>query len=168
MSTVFDFAPLWRMGIGFDRLFDLVDQAGKFEPADNYPPYNIEKTGDDAYRITLAVVGFAPDDLSITSQPNLLVVSGKKAGGSGGQYLYRGIADRVFERRFSLAEYIKVTAARLENGLLIIELVRELPEEMKPRRIAIVNGSEPAGDRGQASGLSRTAPFLNLNATAGP
>lgn len=142
MNTVFDFAPLWRSGVGFDRLFDVLDQAGKWEPADNYPPYNIEKTGDDTYRITLAVAGFAPDELSITSQPNLLVVSGKKAEGQGGSYLHQGIAGRAFERRFSLAEHVKVTAAHLENGLLIIELVREVPEQMKPRRIPIVTSTQ--------------------------
>src|SRR5690242_13569811 len=143
MNTVFDFAPLWRSGVGFDRLFDMLDQAGKWESADNYPPYNIEKTDDDAYRITLAVAGFTPDELSITSQPNLLVVNGKKAETKGGSYLHQGIAARAFERRFSLAEHVKVTAARLENGLLIIELVREVPEEMKPRRILIATGTEP-------------------------
>jgi molecular chaperone IbpA len=143
MNTVFDFAPLWRSGVGFDRLFDVLDQAGKWEPADNYPPYNIEKTGDDTYRITLAVAGFAPDELSITSQPNLLVVSGKKAEDQGGSYLHQGIAGHAFERRFSLAEHVKVTAALLENGLLIIELVREVPEQMKPRRIPIVTSTQP-------------------------
>jgi molecular chaperone IbpA len=143
MNTVFDFAPLWRSGVGFDRLFDVLDQAGKWEPADNYPPYNIEKTGDDTYRITLAVAGFAPDELSITSQPNLLVVSGKKAEDQGGSYLHQGIAGRAFERRFSLAEHVKVTAAHLENGLLTIELVREVPEQMKPRRIPIVTSTQP-------------------------
>jgi molecular chaperone IbpA len=143
MNTVFDFAPLWRSGVGFDRLFDMLDQAGKWAPAENYPPYNIEKTGEDAYRITLAVAGFTPDELSITSHPNLLVVTGKKAEGQGGSYLHQGIAGRAFERRFSLADHVKVTAARLENGLLIIELVRELPEEMKPRRIPIASSTQP-------------------------
>jgi molecular chaperone IbpA len=107
---------LWRFGIGFDRLFDLLDQAGKFEPADNYPPYNIEKTGDNAYRITIAVAGFAPDELSITVQPNLLVVSGKKADDQGGEYLYQGIANRAFERRFSLADYAQVPGAPFRDG----------------------------------------------------
>lgn len=143
MNTVFDFAPLWRSGVGFDRLFDLLDQAGKWEPADNYPPYDIEKTGEDAYRVTLAVAGFTPDELSITSQPNVLVVTGRKAEGYGGSYLHQGIAGRAFERRFSLADHVKVTTARLENGLLTIELVRELPEEMKPRRIPIASTTEP-------------------------
>jgi molecular chaperone IbpA len=143
MNTVFDLAPLWRSSVGFDRLFELLDQAGKWEPADNYPPYNIEKTGDDTYRITLAVAGFTPDELSITSQPNFLVINGKKAEPKGGSYLHQGIAGRAFERRFSLAEHVKVTAARLENGLLTVELVRDVPEEMKPRRIPIATGTEP-------------------------
>jgi molecular chaperone IbpA len=134
---------LWRSGVGFDRLFDILDQAGKWEPADNYPPYNIEKTGEDTYRVTLAAAGFTPDELSITSQPNLLVVAGKKAEAQGVSYLHQGIAGRAFERRFSLADHVKVTAARLENGLLTIELVRELPEEMKPRRIPIASGTQP-------------------------
>jgi molecular chaperone IbpA len=143
MNTVFDFAPLWRSGIGFDRLFDLLEEAGKFEPVDNYPPYNIEKIGEDSYRVTLAVAGFTADELTVTSEPNLLIVSGKKAEPQEREYLYKGIATRAFERRFNLADYVKVTAAHLENGFLTIELVRELPDEMKPRRIAIASGGEP-------------------------
>jgi molecular chaperone IbpA len=143
MNTVFDFAPLWRSGIGFERLLDIVEQALKFEPNDNYPPYNIEKTGDDAYRVTLAVAGFTPDELSVTSGPNLLIVSGKKVDAPEAAYLYKGIATRAFERRFNVADYVTVTGARLENGFLTVELVRELPDEMKPRRIAIATGSEP-------------------------
>jgi molecular chaperone IbpA len=143
MNTVFDLAPLWRSSVGFERLFDLVNQVAKWEPADNYPPYNIAKTGDETYRITLAVAGFTADELSITSQPNLLVVTGKKAERQDGSYLYQGIAGRPFERRFNLAEHVKVTQARLENGLLIIELMHEVPEEMKPRRIPILSSTEP-------------------------
>jgi molecular chaperone IbpA len=143
MSTVLDFAPLWRTGIGFDRLFDLLAQAVKFEPSDNYPQYSIEKAGEDAYRITLALAGFTADELSITTQPNLLIVSGRKAAGQGGEYLYQGIANRAFERRFSLADYVQVSGARLENGLLTIELARELPDAMKPRRIPIASNGEP-------------------------
>jgi molecular chaperone IbpA len=121
-----------------------VNQIAKWEPADNYPPYNIAKTGDETYRITLAVAGFTADELSITSQPNLLVVTGKKAERQdGSSYLYQGIAGRPFERRFNLAEHVKVTGARLENGLLIIELVHEVPEEMKPRRIPILSSTGP-------------------------
>jgi molecular chaperone IbpA len=146
MNTVFDLAPLWRSSVGFERLFDLVNQVAKWEPADNYPPYNIAKTEDETYRITLAVAGFTADELSITSQPNLLVlvVTGKKAERQdGSSYLYQRIAGRPFERRFNLAEHVKVTGARLENGLLIIELVHEVPEEMKPRRIPILSSTEP-------------------------
>jgi molecular chaperone IbpA len=143
MNTIFDFAPLWRSGVGFDRLVDLVEQAVKFEPTDNYPPYDIEKTGDNAYRVTLAVAGFTPDDLSVISEPNLLIVSGKKAEAPEAEYLHKGIAARAFERRFNLADYVTVTGAKLENGVLTVELVRELPEEMKPRRIAIATGNEP-------------------------
>lgn len=143
MSTVFDFAPLWRSGIGFDRLFDVVEQALKFELNDNYPPYNIEKTGDNVYRVTLAVAGFTPDELAITSEPNLLIVSGKKAEAPEAEYLYKGIAACAFERPFNLADYVTVTGARLENGFLTVELVRELPDAMKPRRIAIASGHEP-------------------------
>jgi molecular chaperone IbpA len=143
MNTIFDFAPLWRSGVGFDRLVDLVEQAVKFEPTDNYPPYDIEKTGDNAYRVTLAVAGFTPAEPSVTSEPNLLIVSGKKAEAPEAEYLYKGIAARAFERRFNLADYMTVTGARLENGFLIVELVRELPDAMKPSRIAIATGNEP-------------------------
>src|SRR6188472_2001536 len=143
MNTVFDFAPLWRSGVGFDRLFDMLDQAGKWEPADNYPPYNIEKTGEDAYRITLAVAGFTPEELSITSEPNQLIVASKKAQTDNGEYLYQGIAGRPFQRQFSLADYVKVVSANLTNGMLSIDLVREVPEAMKPRRIEIANRNQP-------------------------
>jgi molecular chaperone IbpA len=143
MNTILDFAPLWRSGVGFDRLVDLVEQAVKFEPTDNYPPYDIEKTGDNAYRVTLAVAGFTPAELPVTSEPNLLIVSGKKAEAPEAEYLYKGIAARAFERRFNLADYMTVTGARLENGFLIVELVRELPDAMKPSRIAIATGNEP-------------------------
>lgn len=152
MDTVFDFAPLWRSGIGFDRLFDMLVEAGKFEPADNYPPYNIEKTGDDAYRLTLAVAGFTADELSVTSEPNLLTVSGQKAEPQNREYLHKGIATRAFERRFNLADYVEVTGAHLESGFLTIELVRELPDQMKPRRIAIASAGElPAIEHQQAA-----------------
>jgi molecular chaperone IbpA len=143
MNTVFDFAPLWRSGIGFEHLVDVVNQALEFEPTDNYPPYDIEKTGENSYRVTLAVAGFAPAELSVTTEPNLLTVSGKKDGAAEAEYLHKGIAARAFERKFNLADYVTVTGARLENGLLIVELVRELPEAMKPRRIAIATEGEP-------------------------
>jgi molecular chaperone IbpA len=137
MTTMFEFAPLWRSTIGFDRIFDMLEENLRSEPSDNYPPFNIEKTGEDAYRITLAVAGYTPDELSVTSQQNLLVVAGKKAERRGEQYLYQGIAGRAFQRQFNLADYVKVTGADLNNGLLTIDLVREVPESMKPRRIEI-------------------------------
>lgn len=152
MNTVFDFASLWRSGIGFDRVFDMLEEAVNFEPADNYPPYNIEKMGDDAYRVTLAVAGFNPDELAVTSEPNLLVVSGKKTDAEAAEYLYKGIAARPFERRFNLADYVKVTGAHLQNGFLTIELVHEPPDAMKPRRIAIMSSGElPAIEQKQAA-----------------
>jgi molecular chaperone IbpA len=137
-----DFAPLFRSTIGFDRLFDLLNEATDFDSADNYPPYNIAKVGEDTYRITMAVAGFIPDELTVTAQQNLLVVAGRKQDSDNGHYLHRGIATRAFERRFELADYVEVKGARLENGLLTIDLVRELPEEMKPRRIEIAAGAK--------------------------
>lgn len=141
MRTVFDFSPLYRSSIGFDRLFNALEAASRLEPAGNWPPYDIVKTGDDDYRIAMAVAGFAQDELSITHQPNLLVVAGQKASQDNGEYLHHGIAERSFQRRFELADHVKVVAANLENGLLTIELKRELPEEMKPRRIEIATGA---------------------------
>jgi molecular chaperone IbpA len=136
------FTPLWRSSIGFDGMLDLVDDAIRFEVTGNYPPYNIEKTGEETYRISLAVAGFTPDDLAITAQPNLLVVAGKKGEGQGGQLLYQGIAARAFQRQFGLADDVKAVGASLENGLLTIDLVREVPEAMKPRRIEIANSNQ--------------------------
>ena len=142
-----DFAPLPRSTIGFDRLFELLDQTTRFEPDDGFPLYDIEKTGEDAYRVTLAVPGFAPDEISIESQPNLMVVSGHRATDRGGQYLHRGLTARGFERRFDLADFVEVKGARLENGLLTIELQREVPEAMRPRRIEIAAGGAAQGPR---------------------
>lgn len=135
-----DLAPLSRSLIGFDQMFE---DALRLNPDDNYPPYNIEKTGEDAYRVTLAVAGFTPDELMITWQPNSLVVAGKKVEQNGGQYLHRGIAGRSFQRQFSLADYMKVAGASLEKGMLCIDLVREVPEALKPRRIEIANSNQP-------------------------
>jgi molecular chaperone IbpA len=137
MRTVYDFSPLFRSSIGFDRVFDLLENATRVQSIDNWPPYNIEKVGEDQYRISMAVAGFSPDELNLTSQPNWLVVSGQKQGEESTQYLHRGIATRSFERRFELADHVKVKDARLDNGLLTIELVREVPEEMRPRRIEV-------------------------------
>ena len=138
----FDFTPLFRSTIGFDRLARLVDSATRVDPtAQSYPPYNIETTGEDAYRLTMAVAGFAQDELDITVHENTLFVAGRpQKQEEGGRYLHRGIARRAFERRFSLADHIKVAGASLDNGLLHVDLVREVPEAMKPRQIKIAGG----------------------------
>lgn len=135
----YDLSPLFRSTVGFDRMTRLLESALKAdESALSYPPYNIEKMGDDAYRITMAVAGFGQEDLDITTQENTLVISGRaQKEESEGQFLYRGIAGRAFERRFQLADHIKVTGASLVNGLLHVNLVREIPEAMKPRTIKI-------------------------------
>src|SRR5580692_1310600 len=140
MRTV-DFAPLWRSTIGFDRLFDLMESTqGTSE--DTYPPYNIERLGDDRFQISLALAGFCPEDISITAEQNVLTVEGaRKIGNDEREYLYRGIAHRPFKRQFSLADYVQVRGAAFDNGLLKVELVREIPEAMKPRRISIEGSS---------------------------
>ncbi|HET8727093.1 MAG TPA: Hsp20 family protein [Alphaproteobacteria bacterium] len=140
----FDLSPLFRSTVGFDRMSRLLDTAMQLDDsALAYPPYNIEKRGDDLYRITMAVAGFGEDDLEVTQTENTLIVSGKaKKQDEPAAYLYRGIAGRAFERRFQLADYIRVTGASLENGLLHIELAREVPEALKPRTIAIENGTK--------------------------
>lgn len=150
MRTAYDFSPLYRSSIGFDRVFNLLDDASKGTTVDNWPPYDIAKFGDDEYRITVAVAGFSRSDLSMTQEQNLLMVTGQKSEEAEGEYLHRGIAGRAFERRFQLADHVKVTAATLKDGLLTIELRREIPEEMKPRRIEI------AGDR-SAPRIERSA-----------
>ena len=141
MRTMYDFSPLFRSGIGFDRVIDMLENASRLGPADGWPPYDIVKVGDDDYRITMAVAGFSAEELNITHQPNLVVVSGAKSGEDEGDYLHQGIAGRNFERRFELADYVAVTGASLVNGLLAIELKREIPEEMRPRRIEVVGGT---------------------------
>ena len=147
MTTALDLSPLFRSTIGFDHMANLLEHAMRFGPSDNWPPYNIEKTGEDAYRITMAVAGFTPEEIEVVTTPNLLTVSAHKgqSGEEGVQYLYRGIAKRSFKQSFELADYVKVADAKLENGLLVIELVREVPEAMKPRRIEIKagEGSQP-------------------------
>lgn len=137
MRTNFDFAPFYRSSIGFDRVFDLLDNATRVSSIDNFPPYDIAKTGDDAYRIQMAVAGYGQEELSITAEPNLLVVTGEKTAEDQDEFLHRGIAHRNFSRKFELADHVKVKSANLSNGLLTIELQREIPEAMKPRRIAI-------------------------------
>jgi molecular chaperone IbpA len=137
MST-FDLTPLFRSTVGFDRMMSLLDSAGRTDEQ-AYPPYNIEKIGEDAYRVTMAVAGFGEEDLSIVAQGNSLVIAGKqkREDKKADAYLYRGIAGRAFERRFQLADHIKVTGAELANGLLHVDLVREVPEAMKPRSIKV-------------------------------
>jgi len=138
MRTMFDLAPLHRSSIGFDRIFDMLENATRVQAADNWPPYDTVKLSEDRYRITMAVAGFRRDELDISVQPNLLVVTGERRNGEQeGDYLYRGIASRAFSRRFELADHVKVTGANLADGLLTIELEREIPEAMRPRRIAI-------------------------------
>jgi molecular chaperone IbpA len=142
--TTYDFAPLFRTAIGFDRLARLMDSAISTADAPSYPPYNIEKTGEDTYRLTMAVAGFRPDDLDLTVKENTLVVSGRVGNESRtGEVLYRGIAGRAFERRFVLADHIVVDGADLENGLLHVGLKRVVPEALKPRKIAIGGGVAP-------------------------
>jgi len=141
----FDFAPLLRSSIGFENLNRLVDFATRGE-GDAYPPYNIEKVGDDAYRISMATAGFSREELDVTAQDNVLIVTGRAlepAEGSNREFIHRGIAKRAFERRFQLADTIKVTGAAYDNGLLDIALVREVPEHKKPRSISIGGGAEP-------------------------
>jgi len=143
----FDLAPLYRSTVGFDRLFSMLDGAGSESSAPTYPPYNIERTGENAYRISIAVAGFAETDLTIESKENTLTVRGEKQEKSGekaGEVLYQGIAARAFERRFQLADYVQVSGAQLANGLLHVDLVREIPEAKKPRQIPIGNGKPKA------------------------
>ncbi len=133
-----DFTPYRRTMVGFDRLFDMIENQGRVNAGDKYPPFNIERRGVDAYRITLAVAGFKPADIDITAQANLLVVKGQKPEETPeGEMLHIGIAQRGFERRFELADYVRVDGADLADGLLVIDLVREVPEAMKPKKIAI-------------------------------
>ncbi len=136
------FSPLFRSTIGFDRLTRMVDAASRVDSAAlSYPPYNIETTGEDSYRLTMAVAGFAPDEVEVTVQENSLLVTGKaKKEEDEGRYLHRGIARRAFERRFSLADHIKVVGGSLDHGMLHVDLVREVPEAAKPRKIEIAGG----------------------------
>ena len=148
MRNSFDWTPYRRSTVGFDRLFDFLETGGS--GAENYPPFDIEKIADDHFRITVAVAGFKPGEIDITAQQNVLIVSGKKNDESdsrGQDYVYRGIATRSFERRFALADHIQVRGADLKDGLLAIELVREIPEAMKPRKISIGGSEKPASQQ---------------------
>lgn len=153
----FDFSPLFRSTIGFDRLTRLADAASRIDNAVlAYPPYNIEKTGEDAYRLTMAVAGFSPDEVDVTVHQNTLLVTGKaKKEEDESRFLHRGIARRAFERRFSLADHIKVVGACLDKGMLHVDLVHEVPEEAKPRKIEILRGqpqnAPPQAEQKQAA-----------------
>jgi molecular chaperone IbpA len=142
----YDLTPLWRSTIGFDRLFDLLDDSVRWTEQEHYPPYNIERTSEDHYQITLALAGFSPDEIAITAEQNVLTVEGRKVERNEHQYLYQGISARPFRRVFNLADYVEVKGASFDNGLLRIELVREVPEAMKPRRIAIGTGASAGND----------------------
>ncbi|MFC5386215.1 Hsp20 family protein [Aquamicrobium segne] len=141
-----DFSPLYRSTVGFDRLFTMLDTLGQPEVGQTYPPYNIEKTGEDAYRISMAVAGFSEDEIFIEAHRNVLTIKGERKDtdeNKASELLYRGIASRAFERRFQLADHVDVVGAALKNGLLHIDLQRNIPEEMKPRKIAILsNGAD--------------------------
>jgi molecular chaperone IbpA len=148
MRSAFDFAPYRRSTVGFDRLFDMLENSSSAQTQENYPPFDLIKLGDNDYRIELAVAGFKPDEIDITAQQNVLIVSGSKGEDSdeqGQNYIYRGIAARSFERRFALADHIQVRAADLKDGLLAIELKREIPEAMKPRKIDIGGSQKQVG-----------------------
>ena len=140
--TTFDFSPLFRTSVGYDRLASLMNSAHRCEQGSGFPPYNIEKTGEDNYRITMAVAGFTDAELSVEAKEHVLTIKGEKTDeDSDKEILYRGIASRTFERRFQIAEHVRVDGASLENGLLHVDLVREIPEAMKPRKIEISSGA---------------------------
>lgn len=153
MRNTFDLTPYRRSTVGFDRLFDLIENSARLQQGDNYPPFNIERVSEDRYRVTLAVAGFKADEIDITAQQNLLQISGRKdevPQDERANYLHLGIANRSFERRFELADFVRVENANLADGLLVIELVREVPDAMKPRKIAI-NGKGEVIDMGDKS-----------------
>ena len=149
----YDFSPLYRSTVGFDRLFDLIDHASRVEPMNSWPPYNIERLGEDQYRITMAVAGFSPDELQLVQQENSLLVSGQKSADQpdGSEVLHRGIATRAFKQTFNLADHVKVASASLADGLLVIDLRREIPEALKPRRIEIGAGTSAKPVTGKAN-----------------
>ena len=150
-----DFSPLYRSTVGFDRLFTMLDSLGQLDGGQTYPPYNIERTGESAYRISMAVAGFSENDISVEAHRNVLTIKGEKRdeqNSEQGEVLYRGIASRTFERRFQLADHVEVTGAVLKDGLLHIDLSRNIPEELKPRRIPIARAST-----GEAKQIETTA-----------
>lgn len=150
MRMTYDFSPLYRSSIGFDRFAQMLENASRVTAVDNWPPYDIARTGEDTYRITMAVAGFSQNELSVTQEPNILMVAGERTGEDSGDYLHHGIAARPFQRRFELADHVKVVGANLANGLLTIDLRRQVPEEMKPRRIEIAGTEAPMIDTAKA------------------
>src|SRR5918997_1241949 len=161
MRSAFDFAPFRRSTVGFDRLFDMLENNTMGGNGENCPPFDLIKLGDNQYRIELAVAGFKPDEIDITAQQNVLIVTGRKNDepqDKGSDYIYRGIANRSFERRFALADHIQVRGADLKDGLLAIELVREIPEAMKPKKINIGSGSEQKRERSAIGGGEQRQP----------
>jgi len=165
MRSAFDFAPFRRSTVGFDRLFDMLETNAAGQNQENYPPFDLIKTGDNDYRIQLAVAGFKPDEIDITAQQNVLIVTGRKgeeAEEKGADFIYRGIATRSFERRFGLADHIQVKGADLKDGLLLVDLVREIPEAMKPRKIGIGRQSKERS----AIGSGTPASEQTVNAKA--
>ena len=161
MRSAFDFAPFRRSTVGFDRLFDMLENSTI--GGENYPPFDLIKVDDNQYRIEVAVAGFRPEDIDITSQQNVLVIRGQKGDENGSNYVHRGIANRSFERRFALADHIQVRGADLKDGLLAIELVREIPEAMKPRKINI-GGAE--GKQSAIEGSEKPASKQTVDAEA--
>ena len=166
MRSAFDFAPFRRSTVGFDRLFDMLENSAVGQAQENYPPFDLIKKGENDYCIQLAVAGFKPDEIDITAQQNVLIVTGRKSEESeekGSDFVYRGIANRSFERRFALADHIQVKGADLRDGMLAVELVREIPEAMKPRKINI-GGAQPQHDR--IGGGERPASKQTVDAEA--
>lgn len=157
MRSAFDFAPFRRSTVGFDRLFDLLENSASGQTQDNYPPFDLLRVDENHYRISLAVAGFAQKEIDITAQQNQLIVTGKKSDDDRIDYIHRGIANRSFERRFGLADHIKVTGADLKDGLLSIDLVREIPEAMKPRKIDIGGTATEEPTRGHQQTIEAKA-----------
>jgi molecular chaperone IbpA len=167
MRSAFDFAPYRRSTVGFDRLFDMLENSNLGQSQENYPPFDLVKKGDNDYCIQLAVAGFTPQEIDITAQQNVLIVSGRKSDETdekGGDFIYRGIANRSFERRFALADHIQVRGADLKDGLLSIDLVREIPESMKPRKISI--GGTEGQQRSAIGGGEQPASKQTVDAEA--
>ena len=159
-----DFTPFRHSTVGFDRLFDLLESSYPSQVGDNYPPFDLVQEGEDRYRITLAVAGFRPEEIEVTAQQNLLIVAGRKQDDDGTRYIHRGIAARAFERRFGLADYVQVRNAQLSDGILSIELEREIPEAMKPRKIDIRGAREAPRLESESASTRQTDKVKELEA----